>query len=175
MLAAYLYESIVCVSSVGSTIRNAARTACAAAVWPTPTAADRKRTRRGLTRRRSLWGVLIAGRFFGENEKIVEDFLRERIVREQFSVDIGHDELVRRFAVCDRECILLVVFDDTDDLEFIFLSVGRLDDQDVLQFDLAFADALARRAVVYVDIGPLSSRETPALVQIARDVCVVFR
>lgn len=76
----------------------------------------------------------------------------ERVIIQKLAVMIGHDEFVRLFAVRDREGVALVVFDQPDDFEFILLTIGRLDNEDVAKFDFTFA---YRFAVVSVDDGLL--------------------
>src|SRR5277367_2865631 len=122
MLAAYLYESTVCVSMSGSSAARAERTAFAAAVWPTPTLAERKRTRAKLLR---------CG-FFRKDAEVVEDFLRELIVRQQLAHVVGHDEFVDRLVVGNGVAVLLLIFDDADDLVLEFLTVRRPDHDDVV-------------------------------------------
>jgi len=78
--------------------------------------------------------------------------LCQLVVVEQFAVFVGHDELVVRFAIRDREAVLLIVFHQTDDFVLGLLAVGRLDDDNVFEFDLAlFAAGLA---ILSVDIEP---------------------
>jgi hypothetical protein len=63
--------------------------------------------------------------------------LGEFIIVEQRAGRIGHDELVRFFAVAHGESIVLVVLHEPDDLELQLLSVGRLDDEDIPKFEQA--------------------------------------
>ncbi len=44
---------------------------------------------------------------------------------------VRHDELVGRLAVRDREAVIFFVLDESDDFEFVFLFIGRLDDERV--------------------------------------------
>jgi len=78
---------------------------------------------------------LTVARFLGEHEEIVEDLLRELVVREQVAGVVGHDELVSLLAVAHRVRVVLVVLDQTDDLELERLAVVRFDDEDVAQLE----------------------------------------
>lgn len=40
---------------------------------------------------------------------------------------VRYHELVGRFTVGDGETVVLIVLDESDDLEFVFLFVGRFD------------------------------------------------
>ena len=44
---------------------------------------------------------------------------------------VGYDELVGRLAVRDREAVILFVLDEADDFEFVFLFIGRFNDERV--------------------------------------------
>jgi hypothetical protein len=79
--------------------------------------------------------------FLGEHEEIVEDLLRELLVGEELPLGVGHDELVGLLAVANRVAAVLVVLDQTDDLELDRLSVVGLDDEDVPQLELRFVGA----------------------------------
>ncbi len=63
--------------------------------------------------------------------------MRELVVIEERPFRVGYDELVRLFAIADGEGIIFIIFDQADDLEFQLLAVGRLDDEDVAQFEEA--------------------------------------
>jgi len=78
----------------------------------------------------------IRGRLLGEHEEIVEDFLRQRVVRQQASTGVGDDEFVCLFTRTDGKAMVLLVFDDTDDFEFEALTVTCLDDQEIAKFDI---------------------------------------
>jgi hypothetical protein len=97
--------------------------------------------------------------------------LRELLVSEQIAGRVGDDELVLTFAVADRIRRLILVLDQTDDLELDFAPIRRLDGEGLTQLERV---ALTGRrtgltvAVVRVYDGP------PVSVQIAFDVCVVF-
>ena len=87
-----MYESTTSVRALGSARRKAAQTAFAAETWPTPTLADKNRTRIGvLLLRRS-----IVRRFFREDEEFIENFLRQGSVFEQLPVHVGDDELIKK-------------------------------------------------------------------------------
>ena len=76
--------------------------------------------------------VLLGCRLFGENEKVVENLLSEFVVVDQLAILVGHDEFVGCLAIRDGERIVLVVFHDADDLEFVFFAVDGFDDENVL-------------------------------------------
>ncbi len=116
--------------------------------------ADRSRQEQNAAARAwlSRGSALLRSRLFGQNEKVVQNFLSECVVVEQLATVVGNHEFVGLLAVRDREAALLVVFDKSDHFEFVFLPVRRLDDEDIVQFDFS----LARRvAVCRVDGGLL--------------------
>ncbi len=69
------------------------------------------------------------------------------VVIEQRARFVGHDEFVGGFTVADGIRIALVVFHETDDFKFQRLTVVRLDDEDVAQFQGAGGLGVVRAAV----------------------------
>ena len=98
--------------------------------------------------------------------------MRQLLVGEQIAGRVRDDELVLDFAVADCIRRLILVLDQTDDLELNLAAVRRLHDEGLTQLEGCFA--LAGRgtsltvSIVRIYGGP------PVSVQIAFDVCVVF-
>lgn len=82
-------------------------------------------------------GLRLGARLVGENEEVVQDLLGQFVVVEQRSDRVGHHEFVGLFAVAHGECVVFVVFDESNDLEFQLLAVGGLDDENVPKFENA--------------------------------------
>ncbi len=80
-------------------------------------------------------GLRLGARFVGQHEEVVQNLLGQLVVVEQRSDRVGHDELVGLFAIAHGERVVLVVFDESDDLEFQLFAVGRLDDENVPKFE----------------------------------------
>jgi hypothetical protein len=107
-------------------------------------------------------------RLVSEYEKVVENLLGQRFVAEQRPRRIGYNELVGFFAVADGIFVVIVVFNQTDDLEFELGAVDGLDDQYVTQFDLLRIFRLFVRLMLILRSGGTSAsvrvgRLTPIL------------
>jgi hypothetical protein len=98
--------------------------------------------------------------------------LGELVVVEQRAGVVGHDELIGLLAIAHRVGVLLVILDQTDDLELQRLAVIGFDDEDVAQLQrtaFAFIAGTVPGAVrTFDDDSPLM------LVQVTFDVRVVL-
>ncbi len=90
---------------------------------------------------------IVCVRFLGEHEEVVEDLLSKRIILEKSPGFIGNDELIGLFAISDGKSVLFIVFDQPDDFKLVFLSIGRLDDDRIVQFNFPFALGFTIRKV----------------------------
>jgi len=98
--------------------------------------------------------VFLGCRLLGEHEEVVENLLRKLVVIEELAARIGYDEFVRLLAIRNGKRIVVFIFHDADDLELILLALRRFDDENILQFDFAFAAVFTLGTVVRVDLGP---------------------
>lgn len=75
-----------------------------------------------------VWGVF---GFFGEYEEVIEDLLRKRLIGQQFAGVVGYDEIVGTLAIANGKRMMLLVLNDSDDLEFQTLAFRCFNDQNI--------------------------------------------
>ncbi len=87
--------------------------------------------------------VVVARRLFGKGFKIADDLVGKFLIFDHVAQIVGHDEIIRRFAVRDAiDYIGFGIGDQAHDFVFVALAVGCLDDERIFQIDLSGADGL---------------------------------